>query len=206
MGINRRFFFENARQRLFGGRFQQHQVHGLEAILDHWEQTSPAKDDRWLAYMLGTAFHETARTMQPVRETLAPTDDKAIAILENAWRRGRLPWVSNPYWRRDPGGQTWLGRGLVQLTHPRNYEKLSRVTGMDLVTDPSVTLRMDVALRIMFLGMEQGSFTGHRLEQFFLGPKEDWLNGRRIINGIERAPQLADYGRAFYSCISYTTG
>ncbi len=98
--INRPFFYDRVRVTLFGGRLQPPQVQGLEAILDHWEKTSAAKDDRWLAYMLATAFHETARTMQPVRETLAPTDDKAIAILV-----GPLPAVSCPGSANPIGGR-----------------------------------------------------------------------------------------------------
>lgn len=203
--INRRFFHDRVRTTLFNGRTQPAQVQGLEAILDHWEAVSPGNDDRWLAYMLATAFHETARTMQPVRETLAATDAKAIAILDRAFARGQLPWVSNPYWRVDAQGQSWLGRGLVQLTHKTNYAKMSPLVGVDLVADPAKAMQMDVAIRIMFIGMEKGSFTGARLDQFFRPDREDWVNARKIINRRDRALQIADYGRAFYGAISYTT-
>jgi predicted chitinase len=204
MAINRNFFFDNARMRLFSGKLQSGQVQGITAILDKWEATRAAADDRWLAYMLATAYHETARTMQPVRETLRSTDDQAIAVLENAYKKGQLPWVSNPYWRKDAQGRSWLGRGLVQLTHFDNYKRMGAKIGIDLVTDPSVAMKMDVALDIMFIGMEQGLFTSSGLPKFFSGPKEDWVNARKIINGLERAPQIADYGKTFYSCISYT--
>ena len=40
----------------------------MSTILNEWEENLPNADDRWLAYMLATAFHETARTMQPIRE------------------------------------------------------------------------------------------------------------------------------------------
>lgn len=204
--INRAFFYDRVRVTLFGGRLQPPQVQGLEAILDHWEKDSAAKDDRWLAYMLATAFHETARTMQPVRETLAPTDDRAIAILDRAFARGQLPWVSKPYWQADTDGKSWLGRGLVQLTHRKNYELLGRMLGINLVADPTLAMRMDVALPIMFLGMEQGAFTGHRLGQYFNDRREDWVKARQIINGLDKALHIADYGKAFYGAISYTTG
>ncbi|PZU86594.1 MAG: hypothetical protein DI528_08960 [Shinella sp.] len=203
--INRAFFYDRARMSLFNGRIQSPQMQGMEAILDHWEATSPGSDDRWLAYMLATAFHETARTMQPVRETLAVTDAKAIAILDRAFARGQLPWVSNPYWRLDAQGKSWLGRGLVQLTHKTNYAKMSPLVGIDLVADPAQAMRMDVAIRIMFIGMEKGSFTGAWLDQFFNPSREDWLNARKIINRLDRALQIADYGRAFYAALSYTT-
>ncbi|SMD10790.1 glycoside hydrolase family 19 protein [Rhizobium sp. RU36D] len=204
--INRPFFYDRVRVTLFGGRMQPMQVQGMEAILNFWEQTSSAKDDRWLAYMLATAYHETARTMQPVRETLAPTDERAIAILDRAFARGQLPWVSNPYWQADKEGKSWLGRGLVQLTHRDNYVRLGQMVGRDLVGDPTLAMRMEVALPIMVLGMEQGAFTGHRLGQYFNGAREDWVKARQIINRMDKALQIADYGKAFYGAISYTTG
>ena len=66
--INRRFFFEQCRGALFGGSLKQKQIDGLTAILDEWERHHARKDDRWLAYALGTTHHETARTMQPIHE------------------------------------------------------------------------------------------------------------------------------------------
>lgn len=61
---------------MFAAGLTQPQVEGIEAILDGWEK-SDHTDLRWLGYMLGTAYHETASTMQPVRETLAPTDSQS---------------------------------------------------------------------------------------------------------------------------------
>jgi len=205
MAINRTFFFDEVRQKLFRGTMAKDQVDGMTAVLDKWEKESAGADDRWLAYMLGTAYHESARTMQPVRETLASTDAKAIAILDRAFAKGQLPWVSNPYWRPDGEGKSWLGRGLVQLTHKANYRKMSEITGVDLVADPTRAMDMDVALKIMVEGMRRGSFTGKALANFFSPGKEDWVGARQIINGLERAHPVGDYGRAFYGALSYTT-
>lgn len=206
MGINRTFFFDHIRTVLFDGSLKQSQVDGLTAILDKWEGEMPKDDDRWLAYMLGTAHHETGRTMQAVRETFASTDDKAIAILEKAFKAGKLTWVSTPYWRKDSKGRSWLGRGLVQLTHKSNYEKMAKETGIDLVGDPSQAMNLGVAVEIMFKGMIKGSFTGKKLGDFFSTTKEDWRGGRRIINGTEKADLVASYAKNYYGAISYTTG
>ncbi|WP_370868990.1 hypothetical protein [Ectorhizobium quercum] len=203
MSINRRFFFDNARERLFHGRLRAGQVEGMAAILDRFEETMPEGDDRWLAYMLATAFHETAETMQPVRETLAASDARAIAILDDAFARGRLKSVKTPYWRPDKDGRSWLGRGFVQLTHRRNYEAMSRATGIDLVAAPERAMEMAVAVTILFRGMIDGSFTGRRLADAFSPAKEDWTGARRIINGTDRAALIAGYGRIFYAGISY---
>lgn len=206
MGINRTFFFDHIRTVLFDGSLKQSQVDGLTAILDKWEGEMPKDDDRWLAYMLGTAHHETGRTMQAVRETFASTDDKAIAILEKAFKAGKLPWVSKPYWRKDSKGRSWLGRGLVQLTHEYNYTKMAKETGIDLVGDPSQAMNLGVAVEIMFKGMIKGSFTGKKLGDFFSTTKEDWRNARKIINGLEKADLVASYAKNYYGAISYTTG
>jgi predicted chitinase len=204
MAINRKFFFDNVRLSLFDGALKAPQVEGLTAILDKWEAESPRADDRWLAYMLGTAHHETGRTMQPVRETFATSDAQAISRLNAAFRAGRLSWVRSAYWNPDAQGKSWLGRGFVQITHKANYQKLGSMIGVDLTADQTRAMALDTALKIMFVGMKQGAFTGKKLGDFFSPGKEDWRNARRIINGIERADLVASYAKRYYASISYT--
>ncbi len=206
VAINRKSFFDYVRGHLFDGSLKQAQVDGLTAILDKWEGEMADADDRWLAYMLATAHHETGRTMQPVRETFARTDDRAIAILERAFRAGRLPWVSTPYWRKDADGKSWLGRGLVQLTHKANYVKMARATGLDLVDRPELAMDLKTAVDILFYGMIHGSFTGRKLSDYFAGRKQEWENARRIINGEDKKMLVASYAKEYYAAISYTTG
>ena len=55
-------------------------------------------------------------------------------------------------------------------------------------------------------GIETGFFTGKKFGDFFSKTKEDWINARRIINRLDKAPQIADYGKKFYCAISYTSG
>lgn len=204
MSINRDFFFDHIREKLFPNGLNQSQVEGHEAILDAWEKDHAGDDDRWLAYILATAYHESARTMQPVRETLANSDEQAAKRLENAWDAGKLSWVKIPYWRKDADGKYWFGRGLVQITFKANYDKLGKAIGVDLVADPDRTLKMDVAVKIIFYGMLNGSFTGHKLADYLKGPKADWVNARKIINGLDRADAIAGYGKAYYAALSYT--
>ena len=54
--------------------------------------------------------------------------------------------------------------------------------------------------------METGLFTGKKFADFFNKGKEDWINARRMINALDKAAIIADYGKKFYSSISYTTG
>jgi hypothetical protein len=199
--INRRFFFDTVREALFKGALNQPQTDGMTAILDFWEARMPDADPRWLAYIMATAFHETAFTMQPVRETLATTDARAIEILENAFANGKLSWVKTPYWRPDEDGKSWLGRGLVQLTHKRNYEAMSVLTGIDLVAEPDRAMEMQVAVSILIEGMIKGSFSSHKLADHLNETTDDWLNARRIVNGTDRAEKIAGYGKAFLAAI-----
>jgi hypothetical protein len=206
MPINRTFFFDQLHDKLYAGGLRQSQVDGHNAVLDAWEATMAAGDDRWLAYMLGTAYHETAMTLQPVRETLAVSDEQAAARLESAWTKGKLPWVKTPYWRQDANGKYWFGRGLVQLTFENNYKNLGTLIGEDLVADPDKALDMAVAIKVMFTGMTQGSFTGKKLAAYFHDDVQDWPGARQIINGTESAALVADNARAYYAALSYTTG
>jgi predicted chitinase len=177
----------------------------MEAILD--EAAKAVVDPRWLAYMLATGFHETARTMQPVIETRQPDEatnpsvDKAIARLESSWAKGRMPWVKSAYWRKDALGKSWLGRGLVQLTHKANYERMGPIVGADLVSNPDLAMRDDVAVKIMFEGMARGLFTGKKLADYFTAKGEDWAGARKIINGTDQAEKIASYGRLFLKAL-----
>ncbi|MCW0979989.1 hypothetical protein [Rhizobium oryzihabitans] len=194
-------FFASARISIFGGRLRATQLAGTKTILAGFEKAMPDGDTRWLAYMLATTFHETAATMQPVRETLAAGDTEAIARLDRAFAAGRLPMVRKPYWRPDAEGKSWLGRGFVQLTHRRNYEAMSRLTGVDLLARPERAMELDVATTILICGMASGSFTGRSLSDFFSAEREDWEGARAVINGSDRARLVGDYGRAFHGAL-----
>ncbi|ACM39186.1 MULTISPECIES: glycoside hydrolase family 19 protein [Rhizobium/Agrobacterium group] len=202
--MDRAKFFAAVRTSLFGGALTQNQVSGITAILDAW-QASTMTDLRWLAYMLATAFHETAQTMQPVRETRAATDEQAIAILDRSWGKGVMPWVKSAYWRIGADGKSWLGRGYVQLTHKVNYIKLGGAIGVDLAANPALAMREDVALKVLFVGMGEGLFTGVKLADYFQGAKADWVNARRIINGTESASVVAGYGQKFHAALKAAT-
>jgi hypothetical protein len=206
MRINRADFLAAVRPRLFGGRLSPGQVEGLEAILEAWERHWAGQDRRWLAYALATAHHETGRTLQAVRETGAATDAEAIAILDRAFSRGRLAAVTTPYWRPDADGRSWLGRGLVQLTHKRNDQRLGKAIGVDLVADPGQAMRLPIAARILLVGMTRGLFTGDALADHFGPLREDWHGARRIINGLDRATLVAGYARLYHASLGEAGG
>jgi hypothetical protein len=205
--MDRKIFYDRVRGAPFPGKLTQPQVDGMNVILDEWDRRG-LNELSWLAYVLATAFHETARWMQPVIETRRasepqnPSVDTAIARLDNAWAGGRLPWVRQPYWRKDANGVSWLGRGFVQLTFKTNYQTAQTKTGIPCTTQPELMLTAAPAATVMYGGMIGGWFTGKKLSDYLGNGKLDFLNARRIINGLDRASDVASYANQFYDAVN----
>lgn len=162
------------------GPLEQGQVEGLEMLLGAFgEARWPIS---WAAYGLATAWHETNRTMQPVREAYWLSED---------WRRAHLRYFP------------WYGRGYVQLTWQRNYENADHALGLNggLVADPDCALRPDIAARICVWGMEGGAFTQKRLSDYLpLSGKagfDAYKGARRIINGTDQNEKVAKEALVF---------
>jgi len=187
--MNRAVFFDAIRP-MFGG-LSTDQVMGLEILL----AAVDGLPVRHQAYVLATAYHETAATMQPVRETLAKTDAEAARRLERAWKAGKLPWVKTPYWRAD-NGKYWIGRGYVQLTHKVNYERAGKRMGIDLVADPSAAMSPMLAARIIVQGMSEGWFTGVKMSDC-----ATYRDMRKVVNGMDRADMIAGYAAKFETAL-----
>lgn len=202
-GINRKFFFDQARQSLFNGKLNQKQVNGLNFILDVWEAEHANKDDRWLAYALGTAHHEVAATMQPIHEF-----GSAQRFFRLYDKDGQRPQVAKALGNTQAGdGVLFHGRGYVQLTGRANYRKMQNKFGVDLTSNTQAANRVlqpAIAAKIMFYGMERGIFTGKKFADYFKASKQDWINARRIINRLDRAKLIAGYAQRYYAAISYT--
>ena len=176
--IDRKEFYSQIRATLVKGGLNQAQVDGFEAILDEWEKRR-LTDLRWLAYIMATAWHETAQRMQPIEE----------------FGRGR----GKAY------APTYYGRGFVQITWERNYAKLSDVIDVDLVTHPEKALEMDNAIQILFVGMIDGLFTGKALSDYF-DKNADWRGARAIVNGKDRAAEIAGYAQKIWDSLRIADG
>lgn len=187
--IDRKSFFASIRSKLFTGKMSQSQCDGIEAILKEWEARK-LTDLRWLAYMLATAFHETAKTMQPIEEY----GKGAHYDYGKKLKRSRKAYASP--------NQLYYGRGLVQLTWYENYEQFGELLKIDLLNNPQLACTAYVAVKIMFEGMLKGLFTSHRLEMYFNDNLTDWVTARTIINGMDKAEAVALYGKIFYKALA----
>ena len=130
------------------------------------------------AYVLATAYWETARTVHPVKEAY---------WLNNAetWRKNNLR-----YW-------PWYGRGYVQLTWESNYIHAGKQLGLDLTTNPDAVMRPDVSAKILVTGSLEGWFTGKKLGDYITLSNSDFKGARRIINGTDKASKIATIARAY---------
>lgn len=215
MRFDRTAFFGAIRPALFHGHLSAAQVGGLNAILDVWEESFRARTPpTQLAVCLATAFHETAFTMQPIAER-GSTEYFRL----NYDVTGRNPARARRYGNIRPGdGAKYRGRGDVQLTWYVNYLKAtSRLHELGLIGDavdltetPEKAMEPRIAAQIMFLGMEEGWFTGRTLDQL-VDPDidgdehADFVRARAIVNGADRAETIAGYADRFLKAIAAAT-
>jgi hypothetical protein len=183
------FHGENGvRNSLFQPKISASEVSGCERIIDDFGSWVPEGTVEQLAYILATAYHETGRRMQPVREAYGRNDADTRARLQSAFDAGRLPWVKTPYW-----ADGWYGRGLVQLTHRSNYAGALRDAvrdkfGADILHDPDLLInRFDISSYVLIEGMVRGDtgvadFTSDALEDHVNSEKVDYENARKVVN------------------------
>lgn len=200
--LNRAAFFNAARAKPFGGSLSQGQVSGMESLLD---ACPPLMASDALAYCLATVFHETSKTMLPVKEYGG----------EAYYRRMYDPQGDRPAKAKELGntvpgdGAKFAGRGYVQLTGRANYRRAAgelQALGildrtMDLTATPDMAMVPDVAAAIMFRGMAEGWFTGRKLSQYFGGAVPNATGARAIINGTDKAYEIAGHFQAFRAAL-----
>lgn len=130
------------------------------------------------AYVLATAYWETAHTMKPVEEAY---------WVPNAaeWRKKNLRYYP------------WYGRGFVQLTWEPNYKHAEDELGVPLTKKPELALDPGIACEIAVTGMREGWFTGKKLSDYITLQRSDFKGARRIINGTDKAQSIADLAKLY---------
>ena len=178
MMINRDIFYREIRP-LFG-TLSTGQVTGINVKLDYYQDNQELMSIPQFAYVLGTIFHETDEKMQPVREK-----GKGIGK-----RYGKMV-----------NGKAYYGMGDVQLTWIDNYQKAGVMVHKNLVDNPELMLVPSVSVEVAMKGMAVGLFTGKKLSDFITEDKIDFVNARRIINGMDRAVLIAGYAGKFLGAL-----
>lgn len=199
--MNRAVFYNEIRDDLFSGALSKVQVAGIEDLLNVRDRLYPTCDDRWLAYILATVYHETGRRMVPVREGFASTDEGAIAAVTKLYNEGRI----RVNYAIPVNGVSYFGRGRVQNTWIDNYRKLQARFQYPFVTNPSLLIsRPDIDAEVTVTGHVEGIWTGRKLSDFINDAGCDYKDARSII-GKDRAGDIAGYAVNFENAIHAAT-
>ncbi|WP_295648840.1 hypothetical protein [uncultured Haemophilus sp.] len=94
--------------------------------------------------------------------------------------------------------------GEVLLLHGRKIIKKSgEYLKKDLVNNPELALDQKNATKIMIYGMETGMFTTKKISSYISEDSADYLNARRVINGMDKADSIAGYASKLEECLRW---
>lgn len=190
-------FFDACRAGVMGPELDNDEVSGANAILTACMGLPVA----WVAYALATAFHETAHTLQPIKE---------FGGRNYFFRRydiqGQNPRLARQLGNTVPGdGVQFAGRGYVQLTGRANYAKAATKLDVPLIGNPDLAMQPQVAADILRHGMREGWFTGKSFQSYLpaagLATAAQFQAARRIINGTDKQALIAKYAMQFQAAL-----
>lgn len=198
--MNEKVFYDEIRKsKIFGASFDSKEFEGVREILK--DTTAAGWPLSYTAYALATAFHETAGTMQPIKEYGGRSYFMRMYDVS-----GERPKLARQNGNTSIGdGAVYFGRGYVQLTWKNNYKFAGEQLKIDLVNNPDLALNPDIASDIMIRGMQEGWFTRLKLSDFL--PARGTANlsrfksARRIINGTDKDKLIAEYAIIFQNAL-----
>jgi len=182
----------------------------IQGILDYYGKYENGKCSvPYIAYMLGTARLETKKYHKDVKKFIyfEPTTEGGSTSYFNKYdpvladtekRRQRAKDNGNT---QQGDGYTYRGRGYVQVTWKNNYQAVGERIGVDLAQEPDRMLEPEIAAWATVYGMEKGLFTGKKLSNYISDTAQDYVNARRIINGLDQAETIADFATRFKSIL-----
>lgn len=151
------------------------------------------------AYILATVWHETDRKLSPIEEygkgkgraygTWYKNSKGELYAFKNGSRDSVYLYSDFPH--------LYYGRGDTQNTWFANYEKLSKVFGVDFLRQPELLLTREWSTKATLYAMKVGLYTGRKLSDYIYQSKKDYVNARRIINGTDKAQLISGYAETF---------
>ena len=143
-----------------------------------------------IAYVLATAEHESLLG-ELMLELANGFDYEPVSALADAL--GNTKRGDGPHYK---------GRGFVQITGRKNYANWSDKLSIKLVEHPEKAMLPEVAVKILVLGMKEGSFTGFRLGQFIAGDTRKFVAARQIVNGTNRDEHIAEIAEFYFQALT----
>jgi hypothetical protein len=174
------------------GALPSDQLDALNLLLDFMEDDTDISDIRWFAYMLATVKAE--------HSDFKPGPESHALWSQHTGPGDYAEEVAAP----DGSLHRYFGRGYVQLTWLKNYKSVGNGIGMgdQLANNPDLAMDPNTAYSVMSYGMRNRTFTGKELSDYINGNNADYVNARRIINGLNRAQEIAGYATAFETMLN----
>jgi hypothetical protein len=147
-----------------------------------------------IAYILATAEHEShlGNLMTEIGD-----EDYFVRSYDPPSR------VAQQLGNTQPGdGLRYRGRGFVQITGRRNYTDWAKRLGLDLIHQPEMATNPAIAAKILVIGMLKGTFTGVALSEFISNTTQDFVNARRVVNGLDRSEHIAAISKFYYNALT----
>uniref|UniRef100_UPI002445B387 glycoside hydrolase family 19 protein n=1 Tax=Burkholderia pyrrocinia TaxID=60550 RepID=UPI002445B387 len=182
----------------------------IQGILDYYEKYKNKECNiPYIAYMLATARLETKKYHKDLKKFIyfEPTTEGGEKSYFNKYDPVLADTEKHRQRAKDNGnteqgdGYTYRGRGYVQVTWKNNYQAIGQQIGVDLASEPDRMLEPEIAAWATVYGMERGIFTGKKLSDYVNDERQDYVNARRIINGLDQADTIASFAIRFKSIL-----
>lgn len=158
------------------------QVETIDAIINECDSQG-VTDKRQVAYIFATAYWECHNPKKP---ELRMTPMREFG--------GEKYLKSKEYY-------PYVGMGLSQLTWLYNYKKESKRLGIDLINQPELILEPKTAANSHVYCITNGSYTGKKLSLYINEKKCDYVNSRRVVNGLNKSKEIASIAQRFELCL-----
>ena len=194
--IDKQKFFENYRKIFNIKHIKASSVQSIDAILNEFNSHEEVDADiQKKAYMLATVRSEVGADMTPIVENMNysaerirevwPSRPEAVKFAHNPEGLGNSVYA-NRLGNGPPSsgdGYKYRGRGIgAQFTGREQYEKWSRIMGVDLLAHPELAMDVKLGASVLYLGSMQGLFTGVPLSKYITSTVVDYINARRVVN------------------------
>lgn len=148
---------------------------------------------KWIPYILATILRECGAGFEPIRE----------------WGRGDTKDYGKNVIFIDPAtnisySHAYYGRGYCQLTWLENYINIGKELnlGYELAKNPDLALERETAYNILIHGMINGTFTRRKISTYINTHTCDYLNARRVINGLDHAYEISENAYKFLNLLT----
>lgn len=177
-----------------GENLDSDKVQALDFLLTNFENSSEWQSVNQIAYALATIHIETfwpqsGKRYEPIREGGGKS-----YFIKRYWTNVKIRNQLGNKSQYDAYARS--GRGYVQLTGLSNDQKMSKLLGIDLISNPDLAMNPETAFKIMTVGMMNGIFTGKKLGTYVTETKRDYVKARGVINGVDRAREIANYAES----------